>query len=139
MPTQEERIQQMAAEVERISPKEPARVRIKIYGGGADESRLEANRAGYLRLAAECLKATYAPFSDASGKEPYTVRADWRELFTDDSDVQIDWLERREDFVAPSVNKTIMDRVVPAVFGLVVFAGIVFAVIGVVVTLIWLF
>jgi len=129
----------MAIELERLSPSEGARVRIKIYGGGADESRLEANRAGYVRLAAECLRAAFAPLKDATGKEPYTIHADWKELFAEDSDVQIDWLERREDFVAPSVKKTVMDRIVPAVFGLLLFAGIVFAVVGFIATVIWLF
>ena len=134
-----EEIQQVTARLEQLCPRDGAKVRIRIYGGGADESRLEANRAGYLRMAVQCLKAADAPFTDATKKEQFTIQADWGDLFTEDSDVQIDWFERRDDFVSPSVKQTLMDRLMPALFGIVVCGGIIFAVLGVVATIIWLF
>jgi hypothetical protein len=139
MSAPDEAIRQVTAKLEQICPKDGAKVRIRIYGGGTDESRLEANRAGYLRLAVECLKAADAPFTDATGKEQFTIQADWSGMFTEDSDVQIDWFERRDDFAAPSVKHTLMDRLIPGLFGIFVFAGIVFAVVGVIATIIWLF
>lgn len=138
----DERIQKVTAELEQLCPKDGAKVRIRIYGGGADESRLEANRAGYLRMAAECLKAAYAPFSDTAGKERFTIKADWGDLFTEDSDVQFDWFERRDDFDSPSVKQTLMDRLMPTLFGILfailVISVVVFAVVGIVATVIWL-
>ncbi|MBI3417308.1 MAG: hypothetical protein HY043_18610 [Verrucomicrobia bacterium] len=139
MSAPDERIQAMTVELEQLCPRDGAKVRIKIYGGGADESRLEANRAGYLRLAAECLKAAYAPFTDATRKEQFTIQANWNDLFSNDSDVQIDWFERRDDFTSPSVKRTLMGRLIPALFGILVVAGVVFAIVGVVATFMWLF
>ena len=132
-------IKHVIAKLQQLCPSGDAKVRIRIYGGSADESRLEANQAGYLRMAVECLKAADAPFSDATAKEPFTIEADWSDMFTEDSDVQIDWFERREDFTSPSVKSTVMDQVIPGIFGILVFAGVVFAVVGVVATIIWLF
>jgi hypothetical protein len=134
-----EEIQQVTARLEQLCPKDGAKVRIRIYGGGADESRLEANRAGYLRMAVECLKAADAPFTDATRKELFSIQADWEDLFTEDSDVQIHWFERRDDFTSPSVKHTLMDRLMPALLGILVCGGILFAIVGVVATIMWLF
>ena len=139
MPGSSEEIKQVTERLEQLCPRAGAKIRIRVYGGGADESRLEANRAGYLRLAVESLKAADAPFIKTSEKAQFAIEADWGDLFTEDSDVQIDWFERRDDFTSPPMKSTLTDRVMSVVFGLLLGLWLAFSVVGLVATIIWLF
>ena len=131
-------IKQLTARLEELCPQDGAKVRIHIYGGGPDESCLVANRAGYLRMAVECLKAADTPLINETAKDRFSIQADWEYLFTEDSEVQIDWLERREDSLSPSGRSTLKERLVAMSIAILIFSGMLFAIIGVIATLIWL-
>src|SRR5436190_7629307 len=90
--SQETAAEELVAKFDTLVPRDGACVTLRQYGGGAGESRVIANRRGYLRLGIEFLKAAFAP----ANKE-HAVKADIRYLLTEDSDVGFDWLERRED------------------------------------------
>jgi len=85
----------LVAELDAAVPRDGARVSITQYGGGPDESRVIANRRGYLRLGIEFLKAAFAPL-----EKQHLIKADIRYLLTEDSDVGLNWFERREDLPA---------------------------------------
>ena len=88
----EEKIRETIALLDREIPREGARVRLDQYGGGPDESRIIANKAGFLRLGLELLKAAYAPRERGST----SVSVDLDYLLTGDSSIGFDWFERRE-------------------------------------------
>jgi hypothetical protein len=84
--------EELIAKLDALVPRDGARVSLSQYGGGPDESRVVANRRGYLRLGIEFLRAAFAPH-----EKQHLVKADIRYLLTDDSDVGFNWFERRED------------------------------------------
>lgn len=71
-----------------------AKVTIQKYGGDPDESFVVATPKGYLRLGVELLKAGLAPYVSP---ERATIDVDIEYLIDDESDVQFDYFERRED------------------------------------------
>jgi len=98
-----EEISSLVTELDGKVPKEGAVVELKQHGGGPDESRVTANRLGYLRLGIEFLKAA---FKQPSEKNPNVIEVDLRYLLSDDSDVGFDWFERREDMKIRQVEKS---------------------------------
>ncbi len=85
------------SELDSLIVGEDAKVRIDVYGGGVDESYLRANRRGLRRLGTQLLKAADAPRKDSSSKfAPDTVETDISDLFHEESDVGLDWIERTE-------------------------------------------
>lgn len=94
------RLQSVIAELDAAVPKGDARVMISLYGGGPDECSMVANEAGYLRLGVEMLKAAVAPTGLHDRAHAIPVELDY--LFTEDSEVHINWFERREPDAAPS-------------------------------------
>jgi hypothetical protein len=91
---QDNEISELAAQLEAAVAKDDAIIKFVQHGGGPDESYLIANRAGYLRLAALSLQAAVVPFED----DGPALDVDSSGIIHEDSDVGIDWLERREDF-----------------------------------------
>lgn len=75
-------------------PKDGAIVRFQQYGGGPDESKMEANESGYLRLGVELLKAAYSKKSYKT--EGNSIFVDLEYLVSPDSDVDFDWFERND-------------------------------------------
>src|SRR5688572_15306493 len=60
----ERKVQDAIAFLDEEVPRGHARVKLDQYGGGPDESRIIANKDGFLRLGVEFLKAAYAPITD---------------------------------------------------------------------------
>lgn len=110
-------------------PREGARVRLRQYGGGPDESALEANEAGFLRLGIEVLKgARAAPRPDSP---PGWIALDLDYLLTRDSNIVFDWIERTElppDDSAPTPNFTWVPYVVIGGLGLFLLLALVGAI-----------
>jgi hypothetical protein len=130
-------IQERIAALDALVSREGALVRLDQYGGGPDESRITANKAGYLRLGIEILKGAYLAYE----REPQ-VPIDIGYLTADDSTVAFDWFERTEtltplpDCGSPDNERTakIMITFVIAVVGIC----ITLALVGVVAIARWL-
>jgi hypothetical protein len=60
MLTDEERIRQLIEELDQLTPRDGACVRLEQYGSGPDEGRFVANLTGYLRFGIEFLKGGIA-------------------------------------------------------------------------------
>jgi hypothetical protein len=93
-----DRIRTLVAELDSEVPREGAFARLVQYGGGPDEAYLVANERGYLRLGIEFLRAAIAPTTaDAASTRGRVLDIDLDYVLDPDSDVGIDYLERRED------------------------------------------
>ena len=98
MSDSESKIRDLVSELDSLVPREDAKVRIDVYGGGVDESYIRANRRGLQRLGIQLLKAADAPFKDSSSKfAPHAVDIDVNDLFHEESDIGLDWIERTEE------------------------------------------
>lgn len=96
-------------------PREGARVRLYQYGGGPDESALEANAAGFLRLGIEILKGAHAaPRPDSA---PDQIALDLDYLLTRDSDIRFGWIVRSELPPDDSTPTPSFDRIFYVVIG----------------------
>ena len=82
-------IQDRIAALDALVPKEGAVIKLDQYGGGPDESRITANKNGYLRLGIELLKGAYLP------AENQRIPVDLDYLTSNDSNVGFDWFERQ--------------------------------------------
>ncbi len=118
-------------------PRENATVKLVQYGGGPDESQIIANKAGYLRLGVELLKAAFAKQSDDS-KDPNDIETSIDYLITDDSDISFDWFKRTEKIDEEIYKPSIADKIIPTGIILLIVLGIVCAIIGVVTVVGWL-
>lgn len=102
----EERIKKLIDELDGSVSKDGAAVQFNMYGGGHDESFIQANKQGYLRLGIEFLKAAYSSKVKAKEKENQNIiETDINYLTTNDSEIRFDWLELKEDLL-PSVPPT---------------------------------
>jgi hypothetical protein len=114
-------------------PKGDASVVISLYGGGPDECAMVANEAGYLRLGVEMLKAAFAPAGHYERAYAIPVELDY--LFSPDSEVRINWFERRNPDVVPSVDsRWRLGDLAALAFGLFIVGMFV---VGVIVTFTW--
>ena len=89
-------IEAVAAQLDASTPKEAAQVDLQ-YGEDVDGIRLVANRAGFIRLASECLKAATAPLPP--GRE--VIQADWKYLFIQGSGA-VSRISRADSVVLPN-------------------------------------
>jgi hypothetical protein len=96
-------IEPVIAALDAAVPKDGAHVVIHQYGGGPDECSIVANERGYLRLGIELLKAAFAPAGYQNRRDAIEVDVDY--VIRDDSEIQLDWFERREPD-APPVPRT---------------------------------
>ena len=87
-------IEPVIAALDAAVPKDDAHVVIRQYGGGPDECVVVGNETGYLRLGIELLKAAYAPAGYQNRRDAVQVDVDY--VMGDDSEIQLDWFERRE-------------------------------------------
>lgn len=114
-------VERLVGELDAGIPREGARVSLQKYGGDLDEAFVVANTRGYLRLGVEFLKAGLAPHVPSErtlGKRPDAIDVELEYLITDDSDVNFDYFERREDVTVKTYEETWADRVIPfAVLG----------------------
>ncbi len=104
-----------------------ARVTIQKYGGDLDESFVVATPNGYLRLGVEFLKAGIAPYASP---ERAAIDVDVEYLIHDDSDVQFDYFERREDLTVKSYNAFFVDKLIPFTLLTVVILVLALAIVG---------
>jgi len=131
--TNEATAQELITKLDSLVPRDGGRVSLTQYGGGPDESRVIANRRGYLRLGIEFLKASFAPY-----EKQHLIKTDIRYLLTDDSDVAFDWFERRED-LPQTTPQSRRAHIIPSIIGFG-FLGLVIlcAIIGLVTIIRWL-
>jgi hypothetical protein len=94
------RLHSLVAELDAAVPKGHARVMINLYDSGPDECSMVANEAGYLRFGVEMLKAAFAPPGLHDRADAIPVEVDY--LFTEDSEVHLNWFERREPDAPPA-------------------------------------
>ncbi len=127
-----QRVSEIVAELDRTVSREGAKVQLKQYGGGPDESKIIATRLGYLRLGVEFLKAAFARCK--SEKDPDAIDVDLKYLLTDDSTVGFDWFERRENIPISEEKKSwrrkVGSIVLVALFVSMFVGGIILAIIG---------
>jgi hypothetical protein len=90
----DERVLALVDELDAQVPREGALVRFEQYGGGPDESKVVANRAGYFRLGIEFLKGGLAPFNP--GKNADLIEVEIEYLLDAESNISFDWFERTE-------------------------------------------
>jgi hypothetical protein len=107
--------------------RENAKVTIQKYGGDLDESFVVGTPNGYLRLGVEFLKAGLAPH--ASPEKP-AIDVDVEYLIHDDSDVQFDYFERREDLTVETHTGSFVDKLIPVVLLTIVGLVLVLAIVG---------
>ena len=125
------RIQQTISWLDDEIPREGARVRLDQYGDGPDESRIIANKLGFLRLGLELLRGAYAPTEQDT--DAVTVDIDY--LLTADSSIGFDWFERREP---EDEHASSSSRFAPVVILSVVAVLALLMLIGLVVVVRWL-
>jgi hypothetical protein len=128
-----DKIKQIVEELDRSISKENARVSLQKYGGDLDEAFIVATENGYLRLGIEFLKAGFAPYISGEkslGKRPYAVDVEIDYLITEDSDVNFDYFERREDVPVKIYEETWGDRVIPIVILGVMLSILALAIVG---------
>jgi hypothetical protein len=87
------RLSELIGELDDQVPVDGAIVQFIQYGGGPDESKIIANRLGYLRLGIEFLKGGIAI---PSGAAPSLVNVVIDYLTDDNSNISFDWFEHTE-------------------------------------------
>ena len=130
-----DKIKQIVYELDENISKENAKVSLQKYGGDLDEAFIVATKRGYLRLGVEFLKAGFAPYISAEralGKRPYEIEVEMDYLITDDSDVNFNYFERREDVTVKTYQESWVDRVLPIAIVGAMFSILALAVVGLV-------
>ena len=111
--TNESRVEELVQELDTIVARDAARVHLRQYGGGPDETQIIANRSGYLRLGIEFLKAGVAV-----PDEKLSVPLDFEYLLTSDSDVSINWAEQRDPVETSPAPETFVQKIGSTVLAL---------------------
>ena len=106
-----------------------AKVEMKMYGGGPDESQIIGTQRGYLRLGIEFMRAAFAP--KANPKQPDSVDIDLDYLISDDSDVSFDWFERIDSFPMPPQKESFGSRLTGIIIAILIIGFCVCGVIGI--------
>jgi hypothetical protein len=111
----QDKLKQLISDLDQTVPKENARVSLSRYVGDISESMIVGNEHGYLRLGIEFLKAAFAPPStELVKKDPYAIDVELDYLLTEDSDIQFDWFQRREDIpVQEEASQSWLDKLIP--------------------------
>lgn len=146
MSVNDEKILNLIDQIDKAVDKKGAAVKLSEYGGGPDESKIIANRKGYLRLGIEFLKAAYADpikFDDEDQNqkeeiEDIEVEIDY--LLVPESKVNFDWFQRTENIKEPlEYKETLKNKIIG--FGVLGFfiGTIIFAFIGLVSIIRYLF
>jgi hypothetical protein len=81
---QDQKISHLVEELDRLVQRGGAWVRLERNGGGPDEGRIVANRAGYLRFGIELLKAGLAAHESPTPSR-FPMQVDLKYLITEDS------------------------------------------------------
>jgi len=107
--------------------RENAKVTIQKYGGDLDEAFVVGTPNGYLRLGVEFLKAGLMPHSSPEKSE---IDVDVEYLIDDDSDVQFDYFERKDQLTIKSYQSSFVDKLIPWVLFATVGSVLVLAIVG---------
>jgi hypothetical protein len=107
--------------------RENAKVTIQKYGGDLDETFVVGTPNGYLRLGVEFLKAGLAPH--AAPEKP-AIDVDVEYLIDDDSDVQFDYFERKDQLTIKSYQSSFVVKIIPWVLFATVGSVLVLAIVG---------
>jgi hypothetical protein len=130
------RVKELISALDSEVPREGAKVRLHQYGGGPDESQVQANPAGYLRLGIEFLKAAY---QEPDAKSPHAVDVDLDYMLLPGSTIHFGWFERTEE-VSDAYGESSLsrfDRLVPFLIFGVLATGVLLAVVGLVSVIRW--
>lgn len=106
-----------------------------MYGGDSDEVFMVATRNGYLRLGVEFLKAGFAPHVPPEkhlGQRPHSIEVELDYLMTEDSDLHLDYFERREELTISTHEESWSDRAISYLVISMVLSVIALAVVGLV-------
>jgi hypothetical protein len=104
-----------------------AKITIQKYGGDLSESFVVGTPNGYLRLGVEFLKAGLAPH--ASPEKP-AIDVDVEYLIDDDSDVQFDYFERKDQLTIQTYQSSFVHKLIPLVLLAIVVSVLVLAIVG---------
>ena len=104
-----------------------AKITIQKYGGDLEEAFVVGTPNGYLRLGVEFLKAGLAPH--ASPEKP-AIDVDVEYLIDDDSDVQFDYFERKDQLTIQTYQSSFVDKLIPFVLLAIVGSVLVLAIVG---------
>lgn len=104
-----------------------AKVTIQKYGGDLTEAFVVGTPNGYLRLGVEFLKAGLVPHASLEKSE---IDVDVEYLIDDDSDVQFDYFERKDQLTIKTYEASVVDKLIPFVLLAVVGSVLVLAIVG---------
>ena len=104
-----------------------AKITIQKYGGDLTESFVVGTTNGYLRLGVEFLKAGLAPHTSP---ERSAIDVDVEYLIDDDSDVQFDYFERKDQLTIKSYQSSFVDKLIPLVLLAIVGSVLILAIVG---------
>ena len=107
--------------------RENAKVTIQKYGGDLDEAFVVGTPNGYLRLGVEFLKAGLAPHTSP---ETPAIDVDVEYLIDEESDVQFDYFERKDQLTIKSYQSSVVDKLIPWVLFATVGSVLVLALVG---------
>jgi hypothetical protein len=122
-----ERIKSLVHELDAAISRDDARIGFYTYGGDVDESFVQGNEKGYLRLGVEFLKGGLSP-RDLTRAE---TKVDLRYLISDDSDLSFHYFEVSEEKVREDNHSWKDDLIVYSILGILV-SILILAVVGLV-------
>jgi hypothetical protein len=100
----EARVRALVAELDAAVPRQGARVRLEVYGGGPDESQAVANRTGTLRLGVELLRAALKAMDEEAAGRRAVAAVDAEALLDPASTVEIGVVELRDVLGPPRMT-----------------------------------
>jgi len=104
-----------------------AKITIQKYGGDLTEAFVVGTPNGYLRLGVEFLKAGLAPH--ASAERP-AIDVDVEYLIDEDSDVQFDYFERKDQLTIQTYQRSFVEKLIPLLILGIVGSVLVLAIVG---------
>lgn len=128
---QDLKIKEIISDLDRNIPKDDAYIQFSIYGGGVDESKIRANKNGYLRLGVEFMKAAFVSPVNQGSSESGNIEIDIDYLIKEQSPIEFNLFERAEKNEPIKYNYSFFDRIFPLLIILSIVAITIFAVIGV--------
>ena len=131
----EQPIVELIEKLDKLAPKEGAIVKFQQYGGGPDESRIIANRNGYLRFGIELLKASFAEPVNKAGDNPNAININL-DFVPKDSEIQFDWFDRTEDL---NIKEETSSSWISLFLGIIFVIFIALSIIGLITAIKWIF
>jgi hypothetical protein len=135
-PSPDDEIQRLVRRLDQLVERDGAVVKLEVYGGGPDETRITGTKHGYLRLGIEMLTAAYLPPRNAD--DPSSIGPEIAYLIHQDSTVVPNWFQR-VDRIGPEElpPSSALERLVPALVTSAMLVILGLAVVGLVQTIRW--